>query len=142
MMLTTPFGRIKIIADGHEIAYEAIPYNSTVKSIKLQPLSGSYRITVPAWAYREIRCVVEWNCTPIENTGASGERYRDAEFIRGSDILTIGVEDESPDFDTERYPAGMGYILRERVESVTFGVAWADDYTDGDVRTWLAADPG
>ena len=35
----------------------------------------------------------------------------------------------------------MGYILRERVEFVTFGVAWADDYTDGDVRTWLAADP-
>ena len=108
-MLTTPFGRIKIIADGHEIAYEAIPYNSTVKSIKLQPLSGSYRITVPAWAYREIRCVVEWNCTPIENTGASGERYRDAEFIRGSDILTIGVEDESPDFDAEK--AALGFAL-------------------------------
>ena len=88
-MLTTPFGRIKIIADGHEIAYEAISYNSTVKSIKLQPLTGSYRITVPAWAYREVRCVVDWNCTPIENTGASGERYRDAEFFRGSDILTI-----------------------------------------------------
>ena len=142
MMLAIPFGQIKIIADGHEIAYEAIPYNSTVKSIKLQPLAGSYRITVPAWAYREIRCVVDWNSTPIENTGASGERYRDAEFILGSDILTIGVEDENPAFDTERYPEGMGYILRERVESVTFGVAWADDYTDGDVRTWLAADPG
>ena len=42
MMLTTPFGCIKIIADGHEIAYEAIPYNSTVKSIKLHPLTGSY----------------------------------------------------------------------------------------------------
>ena len=27
-MLTTPFGRIKIIADGHEIDYEAIPYDS------------------------------------------------------------------------------------------------------------------
>ena len=85
---------------------------------------------------------MEWNCAPIENTGASGERYRDAQFIRESNILTIGVEDENPAFDTERYPAGMGYILRERVESVTFGVAWADDYTDGDVRTWLAADPG
>ena len=142
MMLTIPFGRIKIIADGHEIAYEAIPYNSTVKSIKLQPLAGSYRITVPAWAYREIRCVVDWNSTPIENTGASGERYRDAQFIRESNILTIGVEDENPDFDTERYPEGLGYILRERVESVTFGVAWTDDYTDGDRRTWLAADPG
>ena len=141
-MLTTPFGCIIIIADGQEIAYEAIPYNSTVKSIKLQPLAGSYRITVPTEAYREIRCVVDWNCTPIENTGASGERYRDAQFIRESNILTIGVEDENPAFDTERYPAGMGYILRERVESVTFGVAWADDYTDGDVRTWLAADPG
>ena len=142
MMLTTPFGRIKIIADGQEITYKPVPYQSNVKSIREQPLIGSYRITVPAWAYREIRCVVEWNCTPIENTGSSGERYRDAEFIYGSDILTIGVEDENPAFDTERYPAGMGYILREPVESVTFGVAWADDYSDGDRRTWLAADPG
>lgn len=123
MMLTTPFGRIKIITDGHEIAYEAIPYNSTVKSINLQPLIGSYHITVPAWAYQEVRCVVDWNCTPIENTGASGGRYRDAQFIRENNILTIGVEDENPAFDTERYPDGMGYILCERVESVTFGVA-------------------
>ena len=142
MMLTTPFGRIKIIADGQEIAYKPVPYQSNVKSIREHPLTGSFRITVPTGTYREIRCVVEWNCTPIENTGSSGERYRDAQFIRESNILTIGVEDENPDFDTERYPAGMGYILRERVESVTFGVAWADDYTDGDVRTWLAADPG
>ena len=141
-MLTTPFGQIKIIADGHEIAYEAVPYNSTVKSIKLQPLTGSYRITIPTGAYQEVRCVVDWNCKPIENTGASGERYREAQFIRKSNILTIGVEDENPAFDTERYPDGMGYILCESVESVTFGVAWADDYTDGDVRTWLAADPG
>ena len=142
MMLTTPFGRIKIIADGQEIAYKPVPYQSNVKSIREHPLTGSCRITVPTGTYREIRCVVDWNCTPIENTGLSGERYRDAEFIRGSDILTVGVEDENHAFDTERYPAGMGYILRERVESVTFGVAWADDYTDGDVRTWLAADPG
>ena len=142
MMLTTPFGRIKIIADGQEITYKPVPYQSNVKSIREQPLIGSYRITVPAWAYREIRCVVEWNCTPIENTGASGERYRDAQFIRENTILTIGVEDENPAFGTERYQAGMGYILRERVESVTFGVAWADDYTAGDRRTWLAADPG
>ena len=141
MMLTTPFGQIKIIADGHEIAYVAVPYECPVKSVKLQPLTGSYRITVPSWAHREIRCVVDWNCTPIENTGASGERYRDAQFIRENNILTIGVEDENPAFDTERYPDGMGYILCERVESVTFGIAWADDYTDGDVRTWLAADP-
>lgn len=26
MMLTTPFGQIQIIADGHEIAYVAVPY--------------------------------------------------------------------------------------------------------------------
>lgn len=141
-MLTTPFGQIKIIADGHEIDYEAIPYDSPIKAIKLQPLTGSYRITIPTGAYQEVRCVVDWNCTPIENTGASGERYRDAQFIRKSNILTIGVEDENPAFDTERYTDGMGYILCEKVESVTFGVAWADDYTDGDVRTWLAADTG
>jgi len=101
-----------------------LPYHGSDRSISGNPLC------------------CDWNCTPIENTGASGERYRDAQFIRENNILTIGVEDENPVFDTERYPDGMGYILRERVESVTFGVAWADDYTDGDVRTWLAADPG
>ncbi len=106
-MLVTPFGQIKIIADGQEITYEAVPYECPIKAIKLHPLTGSYRITVPARAYREIRCVVDWNCTPIENTGASGERYRDAEFINGSMILTIGVEDENPDFDTERSTAEM-----------------------------------
>ena len=140
-MLTTPFGIIRILADGHEIAYEAIPYECPVKSVRMQPLVGSYRITVPAGAHREICCVIDWICKPIENTGASGERYRDTEFINGNTILTIGAEDENPDFDTERYADGMGYILREKIESVTFGIAWADDYTEGDRRTWLAADP-
>ncbi|MBQ7923400.1 MAG: hypothetical protein IJ325_12650 [Clostridia bacterium] len=140
-MLNTPFGQIKILADGYEIAYKAIPYECPVKSVKLHPLTRSYRITVPAWAYQKIRCVLVWNCPPIDNTGSSGERYRDAEFINGNTILTIGAEDENPAFDTERYPDGMEYILRERVEFVTFGIAWTDDYTDGDRRTWLAADP-
>lgn len=140
-MLNTPFGQIRILADGHEIAYEAVPHECQVKSVREHPLTGSYRITVPVWEYQKIRCALSWNCTPIENTGSSGERYRDAEFINGSTILTIGVEDENPAFDTERHPDGMEYILREKAESVNFGIAWADDYTDGDVRTWLAADP-
>ncbi|MBQ3258230.1 MAG: hypothetical protein IJA67_12590 [Oscillospiraceae bacterium] len=140
-MLNTPFGQIRIFADGHEIAYGAVPYECQVKSVKLHPLTGSYRITVPAWAHHKIRCVLIWTCPSIDNTGSSGERYRDAEFINGSTILTIGAEDDNPAYDTERHPDGMEYILRERVDSVTFGVAWADDYTDGDRRTWLAADP-
>ena len=131
MMLTTPFGQIKIIADGHEIAYKAVPYNSTVKSIKLQPLAGSYRITVPTEAYREIRCVVDWNCTPIENTGASGERYRDAQFIRESTILTIGVEDENPAF---------GSYQSSQSQNVTHGLSQdiAPLYRDNDGPRFLS----
>ena len=36
---------------------------------------------------------------------------------------------------------GMGYNIVQTIENVVLGITWATDHEDGDVRTWLAADP-
>lgn len=55
--------------------------------------------------------------------------------------MTIGAEDENETYETVRYENGMGYNIVQPTEIVVFGIAWATDHEDGDVRTWLAADP-
>ena len=140
-MLNTPFGTIKIIADGIMLDYEAVPFSSKIRSVIEKPLAGCYRITVLTENYQNIRCELEWSCEPIENTGASGERFLYAEYERGNTILTIGTEDENTAFESVRYENGMRYKLLQPIEAVVFGIAWATDHEDGDVRTWLAADP-
>ena len=140
-MLNTPFGTIKIIADGIMLDYEAIPFSSQVRSIVAKPLAGCYRITVPTKNYHNIRCELEWSCEPIENTGSSGERFLCSEYEQGNTILTIGAEDENDAYKTVRYENGMGYNIVQPTDIVVFGIAWATDHEDGDVRTWLAADP-
>ena len=36
----------------------------------------------------------------------------------------------------------MDFEQLAKIENiVVFGIAWATDHEDGDVRTWLAADP-
>ena len=140
-MLNTPFGLIKIIADGIMLDYEAIPFSSQVRSIVAKPLAGCYRITIPTENYHNIRCELEWSCESIENTGSSGERFLCSEYERGNTLLTIGAEDENDAYETVRYENGMGYNIVQPTDIVGFGIAWATDHEDGDVRTWLAADP-
>lgn len=65
-MLNTPFGTIKIIADGIMLDYEAIPFSSKVRSIVAKPLAGCYRIPIPTEHYHNIRCELEWSCEPIK----------------------------------------------------------------------------
>ena len=55
--------------------------------------------------------------------------------------MTIGAEDENDAYETVRYENGMGYNIIQPTKIVVFGIAWATDHKDGDVRTWLAADP-
>ena len=141
-MLFTPFGPIKVFADGAELDYEATLFTYDRPPVKGHPIAGCYRICVPVGTHRSIRCEITLEGSSIRNTGASGERYADAEFISGNTILTIGAEDENPDFETVRTEQGMEYRIYGSVAEVVFGVAWADDY-DGpsDCRTWYAADP-
>ena len=67
---------------------------------------------------------------------------RSAEFIKDNTILTIGMEDENPAFESVRIGTGLQYNLLQPVDKVVFGIAWATDYEGADdVRTWYAADP-
>ena len=79
------------------------------------------------------------NC--LMSTAHSGERFLCAEYEHGNTILTIGIEDENPAYESVRYENCMGYNLLQPIEAVVFGIAWATDHKNGDVRTWLAADP-
>ncbi|MBE6895836.1 MAG: hypothetical protein E7477_01940 [Ruminococcaceae bacterium] len=140
-MLNTPFGTIKITADGIMLEYEAIPFCCQVRSVVSKPLAGCYRITVPNENYRMIRCELEWNCSPIENTGSSGERYLCSEFVKDAVVLTIGAGDEMLDFETVRLDNGIEYICSPSVDKVMFGVSWTTDHEGQfDIRTQLATD--
>ena len=141
-MLFTPFGPIKVFVDGTELDYEATVFTYDRPPVKGHPIAGCYRIHAPVGEHRSIRCEVELSDTRIVNTGASGERYVDAEFISDSIILTIGAEDENPAFETVRVEFGLEYRILNSVSEVVFGIAWATDYEGtSDCRTWFAADP-
>ena len=57
-MLNTPFGTIKITADGIMLEYEAIPFCCQVRSVVSKPLAGCYRITVPNGTVRRLKTQV------------------------------------------------------------------------------------
>jgi len=141
-MLSTPLGPIKVFADGTKLDCEVMEFTYDRPPVKGHPIAGCYRIHAPVGEHRSIRCEVELSDTRIVNTGASGERYMDAEFISDSIILTIGAEDENPAFETVRVEFGLEYRILSSVSEVVFGIAWATDYEGpSDCRTWYAADP-
>lgn len=141
-MLTTPFGKIEIYADNVLLDYETVAHTFDRGPVKGHPIAGCYRIHIPVGSYRSIRCEVELTNVAIRNTGASGERYMDAEFISGTTILTIGAEDENLEFDTVHIERGVEHRINGSVSEVVFGIAWATDYEGAsDCRTWYAADP-
>lgn len=141
-MLLTPFGPIHIFSDAVAVDYEAVKHPFCRPPVKDHPIAGCYRIHVPAAECRSIRCEVELNNVSINNTGSSGERYADAEFVSGKTILTIGAEDENPTFETVHTEHGLECRIREVVAEVVFGIAWATNYEGAsDCRTWYAADP-
>ena len=141
-MLATPLGKIKVLTDDAEIGCALVPYSFDRPPVKGHPIAGCFRIRVPVGTHRSIRCEITSEGSSIRNTGASGERYADAEFISGNTILTIGAEDENPDFETVRTEQGMEYRIHGPVAEVVFGIAWTTDYEGpSDCRTWYAADP-
>lgn len=132
-MLKTPFGIIRIFADGEEVEYRLMPHASH------SPLAGCWRIYADGAGEREFRCVLEGSTGGKVSTG---EAYLAVEFVRGSCILTLGAESDSDTFSAAAKPDGIAVTFYEPAAQVVFGVAWAEDYAGGgDVRTWLAADP-
>lgn len=140
-MLITPFGKIKVYVDGACVDYKATEYSFNRHPCKDRTVTGCYRIEIDTHSRSDITCVVELT-EPIPNTGSSGERYIDAEFIKDNTILTIGMEDENPFYESVRIKNGLQYKMLQPVDAVVFGIAWATDYEGiNDVRTWYAADP-
>ena len=134
-MLITPLGQIKIYGDDAALDYVAMAHTFEQGPVKDHPIAGCYRIHIPVRSYKVIRCEVELADAAIPNTGASGERYMDAEFIYGTTILTIGAEDENPAFETVCTEHGMEYRILGSVTEVVFGIAWTMDYEGSLVST-------
>lgn len=134
-MILTPLGPIRLLADGVPVEYEAEP------AATRQPnLAGCLRIRTDGAGVKELRCVLE-NKT-LTPQSSSGEGCQAVEFADGKRILTIGTETYHPVYSTIPGPDGITVALNGSGGSVTFGIAWAEDYAgDSDVRTWLAADP-
>lgn len=141
-MLITPLGKIRVCADCICIDYKAIKHNFNRPLCKDKPVSGCYRIEIDAKRRRTISCMIELDDPDVCNTGDSGQDYLNAEFIKHNIILTIGMKDDDPAFESVRIEYGLQYNLLQSVDKVVFGVAWATDYEGTyDCRTWYAADP-
>lgn len=141
-MLQTPLGMIKIYVDGISIDYEASEMVFDRPPCKDNPIDGCYRITVDTKKCCSINCVIEALESGLSNTGDSGERYINSEFIKDNVVLTIGMEDENPAFESVRIPLGLQCNIISVVDKIIFGVAWTENYEGiDDVRTWFAADP-
>lgn len=141
-MLKTPFGMVRILADGRPVDYEAEPRAFSRPMTQEHPLAGCFRIPVSAEGYSEICCVLKHADFGTEALASSGECYQALEFVNGKRIVTIGAEADHPAFRTSATPDGIAISILEPTAQVVFGIAWADDYGGAtDVRTWFAADP-
>ena len=139
-MLTTPFGRIRILADGEPVQCAAVPFVFDRPMTRQRPLAGCYRVRVDAKGHRELRCVLE-GCAAA-GAASSGEEYHAMEFTEGSRKLTIGTESDRAGRSVVPVPGGICVTLSGDGAPVVFGIAWAEDHQgDPDVRTWFAADP-
>ena len=141
-MWETPLGKINILVDGVATNFEAKLFDYIKPPVKDKPIAGCYRIHIPVENYRSIQCVLELANGSVDVSGSSGERYLCREFVDGTTMLAIGIEDENPAFESGRVENGMEYRIIDRIDEVVFGIAWTTDYegTD-DVRVWFAADP-
>ena len=140
-MLTTPLGKIKIYADGNCVSYKAIEHNFCQPPCKDRPVAGCYRIEISGRDISSVSCVL-YPLDTVHISDSSGEKYTAIEFVKNQTILTIGMEDENPAFESLPIDHGLQYKLIGSVDKVVFGLAWATDYEGiEDVRTWYAADP-
>ena len=130
-MLNTNFGTIQIRRDGQPVDVVAEVHAFG------QSLAGCWRARLEGRKGQEISCAVE---TAEDGLASSGEGYQALEFAGDGRCLTIGAETDREDRIVRTNPKGIAVELLRDGE-VVFGIAWVEDHRDGDVRTWLAADP-
>ncbi len=141
-MLETPLGKINILVDSVVIHYEAKPFNYIKPPIKDKPIEGCYRIHIPVQDYRSIQCILDLENAKVDISGSSGERYLCREFVDGTIMVAIGIEDENSAFESGRVENSMEYYINTRIEEVVFGIAWGTDYEGtNDVRVWFCSRP-
>ena len=162
--LITPFGEIKILIDGQEVAYSA--QEGRKLEVLCPHVLGRYQITVrfiPDGEEHAIACVFEPECS-YKRTPESDERLECQSFYNDSRFkLSIGLECEAGsiggirvcdeyDYDADYLENGMSFLIDEntKTEYYIFGIAWIDnvgwddsidDNNDRDIETWYGADP-
>lgn len=142
-MLRTPFGPLRATADGAPVAYIAEPFAYPHPPALGHPLAGCWRIKIPAKGAKRIRLELIPDDETLRGSGTSGEDFLGLEFERGALQMTLGAWDDDADarYETTYDAFGVQMELLGQLNSVVFGVAWADDFVPSDVRTWYAADP-
>ena len=142
-MLCTPFGPLRVTVDGVPAAYTAEPHVYPHPPVLGHPLAGCWRIRIPAKGAKYIRLELLPDDETLRGSGTSGEDFLGVEFERGELQMTLGAWDDDADarYETTCDAYGVQMALLGQLDSVVFGVAWADDFAPSDVRTWYAADP-
>lgn len=142
-MLCTPFGPLRVTVDGAPAAYTAEPHVYPHPPVLGHPLAGCWRIRIPAKGAKRIRLELLSDDETLRGCCTSGEDFLGVEFERGALQMTLGAWDDDADarYETTCDAYGVQMALLGQLDSVVFGVAWADDFAPSDVRTWYAADP-
>lgn len=112
-----------------------------------QHLTACYRIYRAIKAGQTVRCVIEPLAQCNVNT-ESGENYICRTFEKDTLQMTLGVV-EHYDYRARQQikyqisPIQNGFTLvgLEQQSTIVLGLAWVNDYTEGDNRTYFAADP-
>ncbi len=140
-IISTPFGKITVYVNDSLSAYDYSPYVCKVKTVCDNPITASYKISVPCTDAQTVRCVMDLNCENISTEWDTDERYLGIHFYRDDTIVTIGAEADNTEFDTEITECGIQYLLKSPRKILNFTVAWTTDYKgEYDIRTNLATD--
>lgn len=142
--IKTPFGTLNIYVDGEIIDYLPIITHFEHPVCNEKPLAGCFRTFGKVESGRTIKCILEPSPS-CEVYSDSGENYICQNFVKDNVQLTIGTIDhygiDSKPYEVITVPNGLVFKNIREKTSIKLGVAWVNDLSDGDLRTWFAADP-
>ncbi len=145
--LQTPFGELNIYVDDQLVNYLPVRITYDQPTNETQSLTACYRIYGAIKTGQTVRCVIEPLAQCDVNT-ESGENYLCRTFEKDTLQMTLGVV-EHYDYRAGQQvkyqisPIQNGFTLMglEQQSTMVLGLAWVNDYTEGDDRTYFAADP-
>lgn len=151
-VLSTPLGNLNIYLDGKKVPFDL---QRKANDEKYFPdIDACYLLE---WEYHsdfkehKVQCVIE---NPnIEAESETGAELEAVAIYSGALKLTMGLTgdfgwppESDDDFDFSgsflRNGIEVDILKTTKTQTLMFGVAWIDGYTDdNDVQTWFAADP-